>query len=327
METYVFLGSDKNAGKTTAMNYIYGRLLNGSEQSSKICLTSIGINGEGIDHFDGKEKPRIRISKGVCFVTAEEHLAGKAGSYAVVTCLKGSSFAKTYVLAQALMDFTLVIEGPNDGTSLEAMKAELNRYFQHGFCLLDGSIDRWVIGRPGIADKIVFALLMSGSESQQKRAGSLLSALTLPACSQAEKQRIESWMDEKTVSLLLSEAGELRYRGTQSAMFDPQLKKACLEYRNESATLYLRSALSQSLHAYLAPMKKLDIVLDNFTLLQSMASNAGDTGLFHPQLQVLHKIPLKVVFLKQETWRLPVPLPETVPVVNLFRDDPDEIRI
>ena len=80
METYCFIGSDKNAGKTTALNFIYDSLCR-KDCPPPLCLTGIGINGERVDNFDGSAKPEVRLRVGSHFLTHARHLEDHNGQY------------------------------------------------------------------------------------------------------------------------------------------------------------------------------------------------------------------------------------------------------
>ena len=52
METLAFIGSDKNAGKTTVFNFVYQKM---HAADTMVCLTSIGINGEPVDTYEAQD--------------------------------------------------------------------------------------------------------------------------------------------------------------------------------------------------------------------------------------------------------------------------------
>ena len=62
------LGTAKNTGKTTTLNYLL-KWLNTKE--IKVGLTSIGYDGEDIDNITGLPKPRIAAQQDNVIATAE----------------------------------------------------------------------------------------------------------------------------------------------------------------------------------------------------------------------------------------------------------------
>ncbi|MBU2510604.1 hypothetical protein KJ966_04680 [bacterium] len=327
MITYSFIGSDKNAGKTTVLNFVYRQLNHSKSDETDICITSIGINGESIDNYERKEKPTIQVQKGSYFITAGEHLAGKAGNYITCCSFCGPGFLKTYVLGKALLDFFLIIEGPNDKTGLIKLKQKLAIVLKNSICLIDGSIDRQFIGHPDVSDYILFSLLITERREQQQKTADLILALSLQLCSVEQRVGINQYKENESKSILLAADGSLLYHGINIPFMDKELKQICHKNRKECCILYLNGAFGNSLHQFLAPMRKLDVVLDNFTLYQNITTGVQQRRVFSPRLFLYHAVPVKKIFLKQENWNSQFRPSVEVPVHNLFRDDPYEIGI
>ncbi len=327
MKTYSFIGSDKNAGKTTAFNFIYHQLKRRDSGTIPICLTSIGINGEPVDSYENKEKPFIRILRDTLFITAGEHLNDLGGLYTVLATFNGSLFPKTYVLATALDDFEIVLEGPNEKKALLEMKKNLYLANKDVTCLIDGSIDRQFLGHPSISDGIYFALLLSKRPEQQKKARDLLSALELEPCNNEIKLIIDKHKNDKTTSLLCKTNGDLVFQSSDIPFLDSQLKTECLKMKDESSILYLNGSLTPTLYDFLVPFPKLAIILDNYTCYQNIAVQEKPGRTFKPGLYTYHLVPLTCLFLKQEDNHKDLTFPHNIPVYNLFRDEPNEIGI
>ena len=327
MKTYSFIGSDKNAGKTTALNFIYRGLTREMTEDRPVCLTSIGINGESVDTYEGREKPSIQVSENTLFVTAGEHLGDLKGQYSVLHVFAGPDFKKPFVLARSQTGFPVVLEGPNERTGMIGVKEVIRRNAEQGICLIDGSIDRQFVGQPDISDGICFALLMTSRKEQQLKAKGLLFALTLEACTRETAERIKKQASTGGKSLLLNSAGDILFKGDGVPALDNRLREICLDHAGVPTVLYLRGALTRSLHQFFAPFKKLKIVLDNFTLYQNITTHPGGRERFHPELLLYHSVQLKSIFLKQDGLDLYFRLPPQIPSFNLFRDDPHEIGI
>jgi len=327
MKTYTFIGSDKNAGKTTAMNYVYRELLRAGPNPREICLASIGINGECVDAWDRSAKPVIRVRRRTLFVTAGEHLSGLSGSYAVIDSLSAPGFPKTYVFARAVMDLQLVLEGPNEKAGVLVVKEMLERYCKNAILLLDGSIDRQFIGHPAISDGVLLSLLVSDRPEQQLQLADLLAAITLPAIDYATRQAIAERAGAGAKSLLLNGQHQPVYHGDAVPFLDRALHETLLASGNEPMILYLDGSLSRSLHDLLAPLDQLTVVLNSFSHLQRFAAETGTRRRFRPKLTTLHPLPIICIFLKQETERFRLRLPPQVPVFNLHRGIPDEAVI
>ncbi len=327
MKTLSFIGSDKNAGKTTAFTYYYHQLYKRKPNRGSICLTSIGINGEAVDSYENKEKPAIRIFSNTLFITAGEHLKELIGLYKVNATFTGPVFSKTYILATALDTFNIILEGPNDKAAILVMKRRLKQLDDKLYCLIDGSIDRQFLGHPDISDGICFALLLTQRKEQQKKASDLLTALLLEKCNSDISTLIESHRNKTTKSLLCSPKGELIYHGEQIPFLDEDLKKTCLETIDDDCVLYLAGSLATGLFNFLAPYGKLRIVLDNYTCYQKISVQKAPGKTFKPDLLVLNSVPLSCLFIRQEASHHWFDIPVNIPVYDLFRDESHEIGI
>lgn len=326
MKTLSFIGSDKNAGKTTVLNFVYGQLSRQIPNRSPICLTSIGINGEDVDLYENRTKPGIKIFRDDYFITAGEHLAGLTGKYQTVRVFLGNHFTKPYVLGRAQMDLKLVLEGPNDKTGILSLKQHLQAVISNGIFMVDGSIDRQFLAHPQISDQIFFAVLLSARKEQQQKTKDFLYSLCLKECQNQHKVAIRQHLDEKRKSIFLNKAGELLYKSNHPPFLDGMLKKTILESRNNETILYLNGALSKSLYAYLSPFSNLTVILDNFTLYQNVSVRKTHVSCFKPSLLLLQSVRLKRIFLNRETDELAVSIPQGLKVNNLFREDIHEIR-
>ncbi|MDM8550495.1 hypothetical protein QUF72_10470 [Desulfobacterales bacterium HSG2] len=329
MKTFSFIGSDKNAGKTTALNFVYRRLWEIAGTETRVCLTSIGINGEEIDMYEGHPKPRIRIYKNSCFVTAGEHLRGHTGKYEI--CFSFSDFNKLYILGKCLSDFHIVVEGPNNKQEMLRLKTILKDIFPKTCLLIDGSVDRQFLAHPDISDAFYFALLVSDRKEQLQKAKDLLSSLSFPVCSAYEKSFLKAARKQDTKSLLTDENHQVLYHGNKIPSLDADLKNACLKYKNANHFLYLNGALSKSLFTFLSPFRHLNIVLDNFTLYQNVSVRENHGRRFAPEILLLHPVTVRKIFLKQDTRAQDktnmLTIPGNIPFHNLFREDPHEIGI
>ncbi len=327
MKTISFIGSDKNAGKTTAMLYVYRMALERSLKNKPVCLASIGINGESVDAYENRAKPSITIMKGSLFVTTGEHVSHLTGQYSVLDTIAGSGFSKSYVLARALTDFSVVLEGPNDRNGVLKMKEAIDQTIADCTCLIDGSIDRQFIGHPLVSDSICFALLLSNRKEQLTKAQDLLQALTLKKAPEQIVDIVAKYEDVGDKSLLIAQNGEVLYQSAEVPFLDQSLREICLIHKNASCTLYLKGSMTRSLHSFFAAFRNLTIVLDNFTLYQNISTRSEATKSFLPDLTLYHSVPLHSLFLKQETLDCPLRLPVEVPVYNLFRENPHAIGI
>lgn len=323
MKTIGFLGSDKNAGKTTALGFVAQRL---RHEGQEIILCSIGINGEAHDTYEGTPKPEIYTERGDVFITNPTNLVGSAGTYRILHRLEPPEFSKTYCICEALIPAHVVLEGPNDRNSLLRMKKTLQALgLGHCVLLLDGSIDRQFMGHPTLCDSFYFSLLISSRSAQLTKAQQLLKPLQLPITPREIFELIQIHLVEETRSILLTKRNKLLYHGFDPPFMDPVLKSCLMEAQHQEGVLYLSGALTERLANFLSPLRRLTIVLDNFT--QYLRVFTGDGGrCFQPRIELLHPLELAGIFLKEDAHNR-LSFPQGIPVYNLFREDHHAIGI
>lgn len=335
MKTVSFIGSDKNAGKTTAFNFIYRRLMERSIPSNEVCITSIGINGEDVDFFDGRIKPKVKILEGSYFITASEHLEDHKEDYEALHCFSLTSFTKEYMLARCRSDFETIMEGPNCRGEIMQIKETIQRLFPLCTLLLDGSADRQFLAHPEVSDAFYFSLLITPHRDQLEKAMDLLLPLSFPLCKKKESAWIKKNKKEDSKSLLFDNKGKPVYEGREIPFLDENLKDACRERRKKKSVLYLNGALSNSLFSFLAPMETFDVILDNLFLYRNMSSDSAAGNIFLPGLFLLHTVNVLTFFihidksLGEDALRLVnlLPFPEGVPLCNLFKDKDITVRL
>jgi hypothetical protein len=193
--------------------------------------------------------------------------------------------------------------------------------------LIDGSIDRQFLAHPAVSDAFYFALLVSTRKEQVQKTEDLLFSLSLKACSQRLRTSLKAYLEEDTKSLLLGERSELLYESKKIPFLDRNLHSQCLAYKQRTCFLYLNGALTTSLYTLLAPHSNLTVILDNFTLYQNIAVHDNRGKTFRPRLLILNPVEVKRIFVKQETSRYALSVPENISVYNLFREDFHEVRI
>lgn len=335
MRTISFIGSDKNAGKTTILNFVYGKMMKEINSGPPACITSIGINGEDLDYFDGLPKPSIFIHKGSYFVTAEERLQDHDGQIDVLHTFLPPDFSKYYTLCRSLSDFRIILEGPNCKQEILIMKEVIKSFLPECVLLIDGSIDRQFLAHPDISNAFYFALLISSRKEQLRKAKGLLTPLSFPVCSSKLREKIEGVESNHIRSIFFNENYNAEYNGVVIPFLDTALKDVCSHYKERTGYLYLKGALSRSLFEFLSPFKNLSVILESFSLYHNISTHENSAGLFLPNLYLLYPVKVLSLFLKLDK-RLgekkdavidSLPFPEDIPVHDLFNENSDNIEI
>ncbi|MBT3783770.1 hypothetical protein HOF92_02265 [bacterium] len=295
------------------------------DQGKRILFSSVGINGECVDTYEGIPKPSIKLSPGDFFVTASAHLSGNSGKFRMIQCFGPPEFSRNYCLCQALISQSWILEGPNDLASLVNLKEGLKEWETNLIVLLDGSIDRQFLGHPKICDYFYFSLLITDRKEQIEKASQLLEPIHFKACSNEQREWIQKIVRTQTRSLLFDESGMLVYEGFQPPFLDSELKSKIRPLASNSCTLYLNGALTHSLCNFLSPYQNWRIILDNFTLYQRI-SVTKEKRSFRPEICLFHPLRLKGIFLREVSFQS-LDLPEKIPIHNIYREDSDAISI
>ncbi len=329
ISTFSFVGSDKNAGKTTALNFVYKKMH--AEGVQNLIVSSIGINGESYDSLEVHPKPEITINAGDFFITEVHHLKGSTGLYEIKHLYSPPHFRKNFVLGKTLVNLPLILEGPNDKAGLQMIKNNLKTRFKNATLLIDGSIDRQFVAHPGISDEFYFSVLLTDRKQQRKKLAALLQPLNLKVISKNEFKFISRHIDENTKSLLFDKDGKIIHKGTEIPFCDSKLLDKLGHEKKSKLTLYLGGALSRTLYGNLSHMSNLNIILNNFTLYPGMDIMNGET--IPNNIKLFHPVKVRAIFIQNAasptsggTIHIPA-LPDNIPVYNIFREDTIEIGI
>jgi len=341
LTTISFIGSDKNSGKTTALNFVYNKLVKQKTRKKKICLTSIGINGEKQDVLNGQPKPLIYLYKNTYFITNIDHLNIHDGKYKIFHIFSGNDFSKRYVLGKCVFDFPIMLEGPNDKKSILSIKQKVKDLLKQSYLLIDGSVDRQILAHPAISDAIYFSVLISNQNEQIQKTKALLSCFSIPLCCKnisffLADSKNKDIINKNTKSLLFNEKNVILYHGQQVLFLDAKLKQNCLKHKHNKCYLYLNGAFSKSLYIFLSKFNNLNIILDNLTCYQNLLSNIKHCddiyiNTFDPKLFLFHSIKVLGIFLKEEKKikeiKSSLMIPDGIPFYNLFKNDISKIDV
>jgi len=321
--TIGFIGSDKNAGKTTALNFVAMKL----RSVHQLAFTSIGINGEEYCRYEGDEKPEVKLKAGDIFITCAQRLTNSLGLYEIINQLTPPTFKKEFVMARALHSLSVILEGPNDKEEILLCKKVLFNHFPDHTLLLDGSIDRQFMADPKVCDSFYFAALKSSREGQTNKAQAFLDAIALKEAPKAKLRLVESFYDRSFKSLLFDQDENLIYEGTMPPALDQEL--STLLYKNAKATLFLKGALTPTLLKSIRASDSVTLILDNFTLYQNISTEKR--ALPH-NLFLFHPVKINAIFVRNDSDEtLPssknssLNFPVSVPIYDLYTEELHEM--
>ena len=161
MKIFGFAGTAKNTGKTTTALAVL-------EQSRlagfKNAITSIGYDGESLDHITGLPKPRYQLLPGELIATARECLEDSPARCKVLLETNIETVLGTILIAEVQEAGLVLLAGPNRESDLRFVLQEFATLGVE-FAIVDGALNRIV---PLICtDGLIFS---TGAAFKQKAA-------------------------------------------------------------------------------------------------------------------------------------------------------------
>ncbi len=158
------IGTGKNAGKTTTLNFLlreFPRPLSG--------VTSIGRDGERLDVLERHSKPAIHVSEGTIFATAEGCLPRVSGSFAVLEPTRVSTPLGRVLLCQAQRPCPVELAGPSHIEDLVCVSGRM-RELGAARVWIDGAFDRVASAAVRLSETVLLAAGSAGKVSVEDAA-------------------------------------------------------------------------------------------------------------------------------------------------------------
>lgn len=146
-----FVGTGKNSGKTTAMNYIIKKL-----EKEKIGITSVGRDGESKDLVSGTDKPRIYLKKGNIVATTTFGLRNSDFSRKILCSTDFTTALGRVIIVELLSDGYVDLAGPS---RVKDTKEVIDLLFEFGAkkVLIDGALDRVSSASPIVTEGVILS--------------------------------------------------------------------------------------------------------------------------------------------------------------------------
>jgi hypothetical protein len=135
--TVFIVGSRKNAGKTTFLNYAMNRLRGGGALGA----LSVGVDGESRDLIFGNPKPQVRAEKGDLLLCSDTALKAADLHCEILNVYPFRTAIGRPVLVRALRPGRAEISGPENNDQLAEILADMRRHGA-GTVFVDGAVDR-----------------------------------------------------------------------------------------------------------------------------------------------------------------------------------------
>ena len=207
------VGLEKNTGKTECLNYVLNRIKNSGKV---VALTSIGIDGEGIDQVTQTHKPEIEVFEGMLFATSEKHYLSRLLTSEIIDVTRKRTSLGRLVIAKAISSGKVLLSGPPDTAWLQSLISDLQQ-LGADLTIADGALSRLSLASPVVTDAMILATgaaLSANIPELVKKTTITYTLINLPQIEDGLKHKLEAidrgvWVidkDDKLYDLGVSSA-------------------------------------------------------------------------------------------------------------------------
>jgi len=133
-----FCGTAKNTGKTTAMKIILDAA---TERKMTVALTSIGYDGELVDHITGLPKPRIYAQPGTLVAISDSCAQGSTADIEILKRTDINTALGKVVIGRVRKPGLILLAGPTKSVEMRKLYKLLEEY-DCQLILVDGALNR-----------------------------------------------------------------------------------------------------------------------------------------------------------------------------------------
>jgi hypothetical protein len=303
------IGLVKNAGKTTVVNALMEKtpLLFG--------LTSLGLDGERVDHLTGRAKPRIAPPAGTLVATTEGSLARSCYQMEIVERLPFHTSLGDVVIGVSSGEGCVEVSGP---TTLAEVAETARRLRHHGALtvLVDGAINRLGSAAPRVSDAVIMAtggMVADTLDEVVETTVATLDMLQLPRADAETRHVIGSQTVNSPRLVFVDQRGRISTMDVPTVVGEGVTVAREVE-RRQTATLFVAGALTEEFvddfTRVLPPRLRLTVVVRDATVLILSPMTVARFGRRHIDLRVLD--PLRVLAVTANPYRLPHPYNPTL---------------
>lgn len=235
----VIIGTEKNAGKTTALNALLG------EAEGVIGVTGIGRDGESSDLVTGTEKPKIFVKKGTLVATAKGLIKECSVSKRILYATGITTPLGEVVVFRVEEEGFVQVAGPSIVSQLVSVKNLLSSLGAEKV-LVDGALERKTFSACSLADAVILVTGASATPDMYEAADNaafIASTFFYPTTDgdiEMPTENARGYLKNKdlgngeALALIEDGADELRLSG---ALTDSLLNKLCTYKRRFSVTV------------------------------------------------------------------------------------------
>jgi hypothetical protein len=298
------IGLVKNAGKTTVVNALMASC------AHLFGLTSLGLDGEKVDHLTGLAKPRIAPPPGTLVATTRGSLDRSHYALEILEELPFHTPLGRVIIGRAGDDGQVEVSGP---TTLAELRVTVERLQAHGAeqVLVDGAINRLGSASPRVSDGVVVAtggMVGDTLDEVLETTVATLDLLTLPEVSAETRALTGAASLEAARAVAVSGDGRARLLELDTVIGEGVTVAREVE-RLDAHTLFVGGALTrdfvEDFTRILPPRRTLRVVVRDATVLVLPPTTVSLFARRGIALEVLR--PLRVLALTANPFRVPQP--------------------
>lgn len=298
-KTISVVGMAKNAGKTTALNFLIEEAM---DEGIRLGITSIGRDGETQDLVTGTEKPRVYLDTGTLVAVPVILFEYADASLEVVRRTPYTTAIGDLLICRVKEAGYVQIAGPVINAE---QKMLCNDMLELGceVVLIDGAIDRKSIASPDTSDAIILATGAVLSRKMEKVIEETAHVVTLYRIPELEDGQLRKLIIENNFEdkiLLVDKDGEkLKQLDILTSLGVAAAREINQAIDDETGYVYIPGAFTTSILSEIGPkrLKQLHFILKDPT---KIFINPMDWGIFSKRgfsVNVLNNIKIAAIAL------------------------------
>ncbi|MFV0517187.1 MAG: hypothetical protein ACK5MV_07310 [Aminipila sp.] len=262
-KTLSIVGMSKNAGKTTALNYLIEEAM---DEGMILGITSTGRDGETVDLVTGTEKPRVFLDNGTIVSIPKQLYELSDAGLEILRMSKYSTALGQLLLCRVVESGYVQIAGPVSTSDHKAMCQEMLSLGAE-MIIIDGAIDRKSIASPETSDAIILATGAVLSRSMNKVVDETVHTLELYSLPVIEEQFVKGTIEDKSKNdtVIIFYKDKIKKLNLKTGLGASRYIDEAIDEQAEY--VYIPGALTNSVIADISPrkFKKVKFVLKDPT--------------------------------------------------------------
>lgn len=273
-KTLSIVGMAKNAGKTTALNFLIEEAM---DDGIRLGITSIGRDGETQDLVTGTEKPKIYLDQDTIVTVPTQLYELADAGLEILKKTKYSTPMGDLLICRVADSGYVQIAGPPAAMDTKRVCEEMMGYGCE-LILIDGAIDRKAIASPETSDAIILSTGAVLSRSMRKVVDETAHVVNLYSIPEMEEGDARTLIEENNFDdriMLLDKDGTVRKLDLATGLGSSRFIDD--EITENTEYVYIPGAFTNSVIADINPkkLKRVRFILKNPTKIFFSAMDWG----------------------------------------------------